>query len=262
MACYASKNGQMPIIPRAVGLALVLLSVSCAQDAIFDKSALMGASSAITRPVDLIVSSTGLTIRSRDTTTPVILDLPYSSIKSLGYTFVDHGKAFLIPIMGVSALFIKGQSHWLVIESSGGTGNGTTVLRLDKKEYREVIAALTAKSGTRVEMLAPGSTLVDPTVGSHDEDRIVPFPIDQVRAALKPAMEHCFCKVSQSKPGRLECRRGLRPPDSIGGGEAVTAILEPQGQHTQVQIRTGRGFGKNWSSPTYLEMLRTLQAAH
>jgi hypothetical protein len=252
----------MRTIPRATGLALVLLSVSCAQDAIFDKSTLMGASGAKTAPVDLVVSNTGVTIRSRDTTPSVILDLPYSSIKSLGYTFVDHGKAFLIPLMGVSALFIKGQSHWLVIESSGGTGNGTTVMRLDKKEYREVIAALTAKSGKRVEMLAPGSTLVDPTVGSHDEDQIVPFPIDQVRAALKPAMEHCFCKVSKSKQGRLECGRGLRTPDSIGGGEAVTAILEPQGQQTQVQIKTGRGFGKNWSSAIYLEMLRTLQAAH
>jgi hypothetical protein len=106
-----------------------------------------------------------------------------------------------------------------------------------------------------VEMLAPGSTQVDPTVGSHDEDRIVPFPVDQVRAALKPAMEHCFCKVGKSKPERLECGRGLRPPDSIGGTEDVTAILEPQGQQTEVKIRTLKGFGKNWSSPIYLETL-------
>jgi hypothetical protein len=256
------RSFHMRIIPRAVGLALVLLSVSCAQDAIFDKSVLMGASGAKAGPVDLIVSNTGMTILDRDTTTPVTLDIPYSSIKSLGYTYVDQGKAFLFPIMGISALFVKGQSHWLVIELSGGTANGTTVLRLDKKEYREIIAALTAKSGKRVEMLAPRSTLVDPTAGSHDEDQIVPFPIDQVRAALKLAMEDCFCKVSKSKPGRLECGRAFRPHDSIGGGEAVAAILEPQGQQTQVQIRTGKGFGKNWSSPIYNEKLRTLQAAH
>jgi hypothetical protein len=252
----------MRIIPRAARLALVFLGVACAQDAIFEKSAWMGASGAKAGPVDLIVSTTGVTIRSRDTKPPVILDLPYSSIKSLGYTFVDQGKAFLFPVMGIPALFVKGQSHWLVIESSAGTGNGTTVLRLDKKEYREVIAALTAKSGKHVEMLAPGSTLVDPTIGSHDEDQIVAYPIDRVRAALKPAMEHCFCKVSKSKPGRVECNRAFRPPDSIGGGEAVNAILEPQGQQTQVQVRTAKGFGKNWSSPIYLEMLRTLQADH
>jgi hypothetical protein len=252
----------MRIIPRAAGMALVLLSVACAQDAIFDKSALLGAGGAKTTPVDLILSNTAVTVRSKDKTPSVILDLPYSSINNLGYTFVDRGRAWLMPLMGLSALFIKGQSHWLVIESSAGGVNGTTVLRLDKTEYLGVVAALTARSGKRVEMLAPGSTLVDPTVGSHDEDQIMPFPIDQVRGALKPAMEHCFCKVSKSKADRLECSRGLRPPDSIGGGEAVTAILESQGQQTQVQIRTGKGFGKNWSSPIYLETLRILQAAH
>jgi hypothetical protein len=223
----------------------------------------MGASGVKTTPADLIVSNTGVTIRSKDKTPSVILDLPYISISNLGYSYVEHGKASLLPVMGISALFIKGQSHWLVIESSAGPGNRPTVLRLDKTEYREVIAALTARSGKRVEMLAPGSTLVDPTIGSHDEDQIVSFPIDQVRAALKPAMEHCFCKVSKSEVDRLRCTRGLRPPDSIGGGEGVTATLEPQGQQTQVQIRTEKGlFGRNWSSPVYLETLRTLQAAH
>ena len=124
----------MRIIPRAAALALVLLGVSCAQDAIFDKSVLMGASGAkAAAPVDLIVSNTGVTIRSKDNTPSVILDLPYSSIRSLGYTFVDQGKVFLFPVMGVPALFLKGQSHWLVIESSAGTGNGTTVCGWTKR---------------------------------------------------------------------------------------------------------------------------------
>ena len=250
----------MQIVPRAACLALVLLGVSYAQEAVFERSAWMGAGAVKTTPVEVIVSSTGVTIRSKDKTPSVILDLPYRSINNLGYTYVEHRKSALLP---VPALFIKGQSHWLVIESNAGPGSQPTVLRLDKTEYREVIAALTAKSGKRVEMLAPGSTLVDPTVGSHDEDQIVSFPIDQVRAALKPAMEHCLCKVSKSKVDRLKCTRGLRPPDSIGGGEGVTATLEPQGQQTQVQIRTEKGlFGKNWSSPIYLEMLRTLQTTH
>jgi hypothetical protein len=249
----------MGIIPRAAALILILVSVSSAQDAVFEKSALMEATGVKTTPVTLIVSNTGVTLQSKDQMPAVILELPYSTINNLGYTFVDRGKAWLFPVMGVSALFIKGQNHWLVIESSAKAGNGPTVLRLDKTEYREVIAALTARSGKRVEMLAPGSTLVDPSVGSHDEDKIVPFPIDQVRAALKPAMERSFCKVHESKGDRVRCSRGLRPPNSIGGGEAVTATLESQGQQTQVIIKTQRGFGKNWSSPIYLEMLRTLQ---
>jgi hypothetical protein len=252
----------MRIILRAAGLALVLLSVLSAQDAIFEKSAWIGPSGVKTTAVDLVISNTGVTIRSKDRRPSVILELQYSSINSLGYTFVEHGKASLLPVMGISALLLKGKSHWLVMGSGAGTANRPTVVRLDKTEYREVIAALTARSGKRVEMLAPGSTLVDPTIGSHDEDQIVPFPIDQVRTALRPAMEHCSCKVAKSKVDRLMCTRRLRPPDSIGGGEAVTATLEAQGQQTQVQIRTAKGlFGKNWSSPVYLEMLRELQAA-
>lgn len=243
-------------------MTLFLLGVSCAQDAIFQKSALVGASGAKTTPVDLVLSNAGVTIRSKDKTPSVILDIPYNTISNLGYSYVDQGKAWLMPVMGISALFIKGHSHWLVIDSSAGAAHMTTVLRLDKAEYRDVVAALTARSGKRVEMLAPGSTLVDPTAGSHDEDEIVPFPIDQVRAALKPAMENCLCRVSKSNAGRLECARDLRPSNAIGGSETVTAILEPQGHQTQVRIRTARGFGKNWSTPIYREMLRILQDAH
>lgn len=252
----------MRIILRTAGLALALLANSYAQDAIFLDSALVVGSGAKTTPVDLIVTNQGVTIRSKPNAPPVLLDFPYSSISSLGYTYGERGRLWLAPIMGVSALFIKSQSHWLVIETTADGVKKPTVLRLDKTEFRDVVAALTARSGKHVEMLAPGSTLLDPTAGSHDEDRVIPFPIDKVRPALKSAMESCYCKVSKVKPGRMECTRSLRPPNSIGGGEAVIVLLEPQEQQTQVRIRTERGLGRNWSTPIYLETLRVIEAAH
>ena len=228
----------------------------------FVKSALIGASGEKTTAVDLVVSNTGVTIRGKDKTSSAILDLPYNSITSLGYTIADKSRFLLTPLLGPAALFMKGQSHWLVIESTAPAVKGPTVLRLDKTEYVAVVAALTARSGKKVEMLAPGSTLVDPTAGSHDEDQVIPFPIDQVRPALKTAMEACGCKVGKSKASRVECTRGLRPANAIGGGESVTAILEAQGQETETHIKTDKGLGRNWSSPIYLEALRLLQAAH
>jgi hypothetical protein len=75
-------------------------------------------------------------------------------------------------------------------------------------------------------------------------------------------MGYSLCKVSKPTGDRLECNRALRPVDSIGGCEVVIAILEPQGQQTQVKIKTEKGLGRNWSSPIFSEMLRTLQAAH
>jgi hypothetical protein len=210
----------MRILSRAAGLALALMGAAYAQDAVFVKSALVGASGTKVTAVDLIVSNNGVTIRSKDTAPSVILDLPYTSISNLGYTFSDQSRLWLAPLLGVSALFLKGQSHWLVIDSSTGAAKGPTVLRLAKSEYLAVVASLTARSGKRVEMLAPGSTLLDPTAGSHDEDHIVPFPVDQVRPALKSAMEDCYCKASKSKPDRLECTRGLRPPTQLAAAKS------------------------------------------
>src|SRR5579883_714081 len=108
----------MRIILRTAGLALALLANSYAQDAIFLDSALVVGSGAKTTPVDLIVTNQGVTIRSKPNAPPVLLDFPYSSISSLGYTYGERGRLWLAPIMGVSALFIKSQSHWLVIETT------------------------------------------------------------------------------------------------------------------------------------------------
>jgi hypothetical protein len=85
----------MRIISRAAGLALLLLNVSSAQDAIFYKSGLVGASGRKTIPVELIISNTGVTVRSKDKTPSVIVELLYSSINNLGYTFVEKGKGWL-----------------------------------------------------------------------------------------------------------------------------------------------------------------------
>ena len=217
----------MRIIRRTAGLALVLLSISWAEQAIFDKSTLIATGGAKPTPVSLIISDVGVTIRSKAKTASVIFDLPYGIINKIRYGYLDQRKASLLPLIGITALFIKGQSHWLVIESTAGSVNDTTVLRLDKTEYRDVLAALNSKSGKDVEMLAPGNTLVDPTIGSHDEDETVPFHIDQVIAALKPAMEQYSCKVGKTKTNRVECHRGLRPPDGVGGGVAFGFGRQP-----------------------------------
>jgi hypothetical protein len=247
---------------RTAAVALLLLGVSCAQDAVFTKSALVRIGGAEITRVDLIVSDIGVTVRTKTKPASVIIDLPYDVIKNLGYTLMDQRRTPLVPLLGAVALLTKGQSHWLMIESSPGVVNGTTVLRLDKTEYRGVVAALTAKSGKHVEMIVPNSTLVDPTIGSQDEYEVIPFPIDQVLAMLKVAMEQYSCKVGKTGVKHIECTRSSRPADAVGGGEGVTAALESRGQETRVQITTRKGFGKNWSQPIYLEMLRRLKSAH
>lgn len=193
-----------------------------------------------------------MTIQGKHGTAPN-LDLQYTAIDKVGYTFLDRRRVGLIPIFGVSAVLMKGQSHWLVVES-GGAQRKQLVLRLDKSEFRVVIAALNSRSGKRVEVLDDSSNPVDPTIGSRDEDETVPVQIDRVADALKFSMERYGCKIGKSRQDRIECRRGLRPQGGVGGGESIIALLQATGQETHVQIQTRAGLGRNWSTPILHEM--------
>jgi hypothetical protein len=108
---------------------------------------------------------------------------------------------------------------------------------------------------------------LDPLSESKDVDEVVPFVIEKVIAALKPAMESEGCNIAEETANRIECKRARRfsgaAPSS--GGESVTAILEATGEQTRVRISTGKGFygrlGKtNWSMPIYQKMMNGLQA--
>ncbi|MGA2275330.1 MAG: hypothetical protein ABSH00_17390 [Bryobacteraceae bacterium] len=248
----------MRTLLHVCGLVLVLLGVASAEDLIFKKSKVTTAAGQRETPVDLIVSDHGVTVRGKSGTS-VNTELPYSAIGKISYAFIDQRRLELAPLLGLSAAFTRRLSHWLVIESGTPVALRSTVLRLDKTEYREIISALNSRSGKRVEVLEPHNTVLDPTAGSHDEDETVPFRIDAVFAALKPAMESVGCKVGRSTSGHVECKRGphlkgpLRP-----GGELITATLEAKGVETRVQIRTSRGMGHDWSSPVYRELRKRL----
>jgi hypothetical protein len=139
------------------------------------------------------------------------------------------------------------------------------VLRLDKSEYKKVITTLETKTGMHVATLDSKTSPFDPTSGSKDVDEVIPFGMDKVAAALKPAMESEGCKVTKATAGHLECKRSRGYSEQTGaGGESVTATLEAQGEQTRVRVETGKGVNgrvgkKNWSMPIYREMMKSLQ---
>jgi hypothetical protein len=101
---------------------------------------------------------------------------------------------------------------------------------------------------------------------SRDVDEVIPFAMDKVMTALKPAMESAGCKVTEAAANRIECKRARvhSQQASDEGAEKVTAVLEGNGGQTRVRISTGKGFygrlgKKNWSTPIYQEMLKSLQ---
>jgi hypothetical protein len=117
-------------------------------------------------------------------------------------------------------------------------------------------SAATATEGDYVR------TPLDSNVETVDE--VVPYKMDQVVAALKPAMEKEDCKVVQEKSGQIECKRPRHTGNNASGGESVTATLEAQGDQTHVHISTGKGYygrlvKRNWSYFIYDDMLKALR---
>ena len=109
----------------------------------------------------------------------------------------------------------------------------------------------------------------DPSQGSKDIDQVVAYPMAQVLDAAKLALATygCDSKKDKEKPDYLECTRSRHVGVFVGsGGEKVTVKLSAKGSETRVQIKTGKGFvgrlgKKNWSTPIFEEMMKTLKGA-
>ena len=106
----------------------------------------------------------------------------------------------------------------------------------------------------------------DPSKGSKDVDKVIPYPIDKVLEASKLAMATYGCEIKKDTPDSLECTRSRHVGVFVGsGGEKVTVRLKPKGAETQVIVTTGKGFvgrvgKKNWSTPIFDEMLKNLRS--
>jgi hypothetical protein len=109
------------------------------------------------------------------------------------------------------------------------------------------------------------ATVETSSVGPEDVDSVIPFELDKVISALKPAMESADCNVKEATANRIECKRPRNNTGENGyGGESVTAELEAQGTKTRVRITTGKGFygrlaKRSWSIPIYEQMIKNLK---
>lgn len=107
----------------------------------------------------------------------------------------------------------------------------------------------------------------DPSKGSKDVDRAVAYPMAQVLDAAKQALMTYGCSVKKEKPDYLECTRDRHIGVVVGsGGEKVTVQLSAKDSETRVVIKTGKGFvgrlgKKNWSTPIFDEMMKTLKSS-
>jgi hypothetical protein len=260
-----------------LALILTLIPVCLAQDVTFNKTRYSSLKQPRETGVVLLVSDSQLSIKSLKETKkmePINLTIPYSTIDSMTYESASrHRTQEGSALMGLSLaggailMSTKTKSYWLLIAYHEGDLKQSTMLRLDKSEYNDVISTLEKKTGKEIPNLdsktSPG--LLNPTVGSKDMDEVVPFGIDAVVAALKPAMASVGCKVKDESANRIQCKRALGFSERTGnGGEKVTATMEAKGDRTHVRIWTGKKFvdeirKDNWSTMIYQEMMNSLQ---
>jgi hypothetical protein len=227
-------------------------------------------------PVTLSLTESKIVIKSKKASKKAQAcnnEISYSSIDSMSYAAatrhrLGEGGALAGLSLGASAVIMatKTTSYWLRIGYHEGETKRVAILQLDKSEYENVLTALKSKSGKPIVTLdSKTSNELLPTAGSKNVDEVVPFEMEKVAAALRPAMESHGCKVTAARKGLLECKRPRRYSERTGSGaEKITAKLEPKGAKTRVRIKTGKGMlgrlGKrNWSTPIYQAMLKTLQ---
>jgi hypothetical protein len=107
----------------------------------------------------------------------------------------------------------------------------------------------------------------DVSKGSKDVDQTVAYPMVKVLDAAKQALNTYGCDIKKEKPDYLECTRDRHIGAFVGsGGEKVTVQLSAKGSETRVVIKTGKGFAgrlgkKNWSTPIFDDMMKTLKGA-
>jgi hypothetical protein len=266
----------MAMIRRSLSVVLIaaLGQAALCQDVTFDKSHLSSVASAKETEVTLTITDTGVLIKGKKKS-DIDLSIPFSAIDSLSYEHaerhrVGEGAAVMVVSLGIGAVVMatKTKSHWLDIAYHEGNDAHSLVLHLDKSEYESVLGTLEHKSGKPVARLDAKSSAMNPTAESRDMDEVVPYGLPAVAAALKPAMEDMGCHVRKSSATRIECHRDRSKGGGVErtgvGGEKVTAELNEQDQGTRVLISTEKGFEghvykKNWSTPIYQEMLKTLQ---
>lgn len=221
------------------------------------------------RQVDLVFSENRNLLVRRGSSELTIV--PFDSIDKIDYEYakrhrVSEGALVMVASLGVGAVVMltKSTSHWLSVDFHEGGQRKQLVLRLDKGDYRSVIAAAQQKTQKKVNVLSAAQGSANLTRHSRDIDRVVSHSSDKVEKAIRGAMEARTCRISKQTPGFFECERPVDGERYMG--EKVVATFVAEGEGTRVKVETHKGFAgravkKNWSTPIFEEMMRLLQGA-
>ncbi len=108
---------------------------------------------------DLIFHDTGkdLVVRVADRD---VVTIPYDELDKFTYEYtkkhrITQGAIVMVASLGAGAVVMmtKSKSHWLYIDYHEQNAPKTVVLRMDKHEYKKIVAAAPAHTGKEVQFL-------------------------------------------------------------------------------------------------------------
>ncbi len=84
--------------------------------------------------------------------------IPYENITGITYEKSAHSRIAMGILLSPIAFFMKGKKHWLTITFTGveAVPAGYVYIRLDKKNFQQVLAAVEAQTGIEIERLEEG----------------------------------------------------------------------------------------------------------
>ena len=139
-------------------LVLAVTSLSLAEDVDFRGVKLADAKGK-QADADLIFHDTGKDVVVRVADRDVVT-IPYDQLDKFSYEYtkkhrITQGAIVMVASLGAGAVVMmtKSKSHWLYIEYHEQNAPKTVVLRMDKKEYKRIVAAVPEHTGKDVQFL-------------------------------------------------------------------------------------------------------------
>jgi hypothetical protein len=257
------------LLNRLAVMAISLALACSAEDINFKKTKLALPREPDEIAVGVTISDDQVLIRNSHAGQTMI-EIPFAAITGIAYTESSQHRlsegakiAMIAPGIGAATMLSKRRSCWLSIAWLEAGKSSTATLLLDKSEAWNIKTALQSKTGRSIDELDGKLNAFDPTVGSTDVDRVVPFERGRVVAALHAAMAAFGCQVASETSAVTQCRRKHGHSELTGvGGESVIATLQDELSQTHVALVTKKAGAqnRNWSSVIFKRMEEDLAA--
>jgi len=138
----------MRVFPSGILVVVLSVSLFAQTDQFFDKTALSVQINGKTEAVDTFLRFDGdsfdvVANKSKQT----IKSYAYTDIKSIEYSYAKSPRWKTAIFVSPLFLFTSGKKHWLLTQGP----DDFAMLRLDKNNYKMILATLESKTGKKVE---------------------------------------------------------------------------------------------------------------